>query len=310
MLGQPITQLIPPERVGEEDAILRSIRNGVPVDHLETERLRKDGQSIEVSITASPIRDAAGVVVGASKIEHDVSERQRARETLLDAEERMRKQRADLDRQEKSLREKEGLLREIHHRVKNNLQVVSSLLGLQLRGASNQETAKSLQESQNRIHSMALLHETLYQSENLAAVDFPEYVHRLADHLFRSYGLGERVRFRVDLEPLCLDMDAALPCGLIINEVISNSLKHGFPESKRGEVRIVLRASSPGIVSLLLADDGIGIDGRVDWTTTRSLGLRLVRTLAKQLSAQLEIDSRNGTEVRLTFAPGTERTAS
>jgi len=309
MIGQPITRLIAPDRLGEEDGILRSVRDGIPVDLFETVRLCKDGQAIEVSITASPIRDAAGVVVGASKIAHDVSESKRAKVTLLDAEEQMRKQRAALERQEKSLREKEALLREIHHRVKNNLQVVSSLLALQMRGASNPETAKSLRESQNRIHSLALLHETLYQSDNLAAVDFPEYIHCLADHLFRSYGLGERVRCRVDLDPLCLNMDAALPCGLIINEVISNSLKHGFPDGQRGEVRIVLRANPPGTISLLLADDGVGIDGHVDWTTTRSLGLRLVRTLAKQLSAHLEIDSRNGTEVRLTFTPGAEGTA-
>ena len=207
------------------------------------------------------------------------------------------------ERVKASLREKEALLKEIHHRVKNNLQVVSSLLGLQSRAIPDPHMRKMFQESQNRIHSMALLHESLYQSDNLSQIDFPEYIRQLADHLFRSYGVGskERIRLRTQLDNLYLTLDAAVPCGLIINELVSNSLKYAFPEGREGEISIQLSEHARGIAKLVVADNGIGIRGDLDWTTTRSLGLRLVRTLAQQLGAQIEVNSDGGTQVQLTF---------
>jgi two-component sensor histidine kinase len=202
-----------------------------------------------------------------------------------------------------SLREKEALLKEIHHRVKNNLQVVSSLLGLQSRPVADPELRKMFQESQDRIHSMALLHESLYQSHNLSQVDFPEYIRQLAAHLFHSYGVGlDRIHLRTDLDRLSLSLDAAVPCGLIINELISNSLKYAFPEGRSGEIRIELRGHADGMARLLVADNGVGLRADVDWVNTRSLGLRLVRILAEQLGGKIEVNSEAGTEVRLAFA--------
>lgn len=201
-----------------------------------------------------------------------------------------------------SLREKEALLKEIHHRVKNNLQVVSSLLGLQSRSISDPDQRKMFEESQNRVYSMALLHESLYQSENLSLIDFPVYIKQLADHLFRSYGVAsDRIRLRTELDSISLHMDAAVPCGLIINELVSNSLKYAFPDGRKGEIHIGLHGQPSGMAKLLVADNGVGIRGDVDWTTTRSLGLRLVRSLAQQLGAQIEIKSQPGTEVHLVF---------
>jgi len=181
---------------------------------------------------------------------------------------------------------------------------MSSLLSLQSRAASNPETSRMLEENQNRIQSMALLHEILYQSEDLAVVDFAKYLRRMVDHLFRSYGVDNRqIRLHASLDAVGLELDDALPCGLLISEVISNSLKHGFPEGREGEVRILLRRQSATLVLLMLSDNGVGLPGQLDWTKSRSLGLRLVRVLAQQLRADLDIRSEGGTEVKLIFTP-------
>jgi two-component sensor histidine kinase len=182
------------------------------------------------------------------------------------------------------------------------MQVMSSLLSLQSRAVSNPEISKLLQENQNRIQSMALLHEILYQSDDLAVVDFSKYVRRVADHLFRSYGADNRqIRLHTKLETVGLELDDALPSGLLISEVISNSLKHGFPDGREGEIRIVLRRQSANTVLLALSDNGVGLPDELDWTATKTLGLRLVRTLAGQLRGNLEIRSQGGTEVKLVF---------
>jgi two-component sensor histidine kinase len=229
-------------------------------------------------------------------------ERSLAQGALQQSEERVESQRATLERQTASLHQRETLLREIHHRVKNNMQVMSSLLSLQARAALNPETRRMLEDNQNRIQSMALLHEILYQSEDLAMVDFPKYVLRTVDYLFRSFGVNDhQVRLRTELDQLALELDDALPFGLLISEVISNSLKHGFPQGRCGQVSIFLRQQSATTISLLLSDDGVGLPQELDWTTSRSLGLRLVRALAQQLRGNLEIRSYGGTEVRLTF---------
>jgi len=203
-----------------------------------------------------------------------------------------------------SLREKEVLLKEIHHRVKNNLQVVSSLLGLQSRTMEDVATRRKFQESQNRVHSMALVHESLYQSENLSEIDFPAYIDQLASHLFRSYGVdSQRVQIAASIDHLRLTMDTAIPCGLIINELVSNSLKYAFPNGRTGNISIQMRQGDCQI-RLEVADDGVGLPEGVSFSSTKSLGLRLVRTLADQLGATLEMKSDGGTRIVLTFQSG------
>jgi two-component sensor histidine kinase len=229
-------------------------------------------------------------------------ERAQAELALSESRERFIEQALAMERQTILLEQRETMLREIHHRVKNNMQVMSSLLSLQSRAASNPETRRMLGDNQNRIQSMALLHEILYQSRDLALVDFSKYLLRMVEHLFRSYGVTNRqIRLESDLDPIKIDLDDALPTGLLISEVISNSLKHGFPGGREGEIRIQLKAQPGAAVSLVLSDSGVGLPLDLDWSTSRSLGLRLVRALADQLRASLEIRSQNGTEVKLVF---------
>ncbi len=199
-----------------------------------------------------------------------------------------------------SLQEKEVLLKEIHHRVKNNLQVISSLLSLQSENISDRDPARTFRESQDRVRSMALIHEKLYQSRDISHVDFAEYVRSLAAYLARSYVTGPGIRLVVDIDGIALDIDKAIPCGLIINELVSNSLKYAFPEGRQGEVRIALSRNGDGY-TLLVADSGAGLPPGLDFRNTPSLGLQLVNTLVGQLEGTIELTRGSGTAFTITF---------
>jgi len=195
-----------------------------------------------------------------------------------------------------TLREKEVLLREIHHRVKNNLQVISSLLSLQAGSLEDPAAREMLKESQNRVRSMALVHDQLHRSRDLSRIGFREYVKNLCASLFSSYGIDSaRIALRVDVEDVSLPIDTAIPCGLIIHELVSNSLKHAFPDGRSGEIFIRL-ARVPGRGKLLtVCDDGIGLPPKIDLETVHSLGLRLVRILAGQIDAPVRCRAHEGT---------------
>jgi PAS domain S-box-containing protein len=202
-----------------------------------------------------------------------------------------------------SLREKEVMLKEIHHRVKNNLQVISSLLHLQARGIEDQDVLETLQESQHRVRSMALIHEKLYRSEDLARVDFGSYVQDLATFLFRSYRSRRgAVHLSVDADGVSLPIDAAVPCGLIINELVSNALKHAFSDGREGEIRVTLGADAARRIRLTISDNGVGFPAEVDYRETPSLGLQLVNTLVDQLDGEIELYNGKGSRFEITFA--------
>lgn len=213
-----------------------------------------------------------------------------------------------------SLQEKEMLLKEIHHRVKNNLQIISSLLSLQSRGIDSIEAREELRESQNRVKSMALIHEKLYQSGNFAGVEFRKYAKSLANHLFRSYGT-KKIKLKINIDGVLLNIDKAVPCALILNELLTNSLKHAFPPGEdrtdvpRGEIRIALhldnrRGDPAGLYyTLTIGNDGAPFPKDVNFRNTKSLGLRLVCALTKQLDGNIELDTSSGTEFRITFSP-------
>ncbi|MCZ6490233.1 MAG: ATP-binding protein, partial [Acidobacteria bacterium] len=216
----------------------------------------------------------------------DITERKRAEEQI-----------------KTSLREKEVLLQEVHHRVKNNLQVIVSLLNLQAARVTDRQTREMFTESRSRVRAIALMHETLYQSKDLSRIDFGEYSHTLAANLFASYGVDpEVISWRINVENGFLGVDTAIPCGLIVSELVSNSLKYAFPAGKHGEICIDFRRDDGNKCILVVKDNGIGLPKEFDLRKLESLGLQLVCTLTDQLDGSLELDCTEGTEFRITFA--------
>ena len=202
-----------------------------------------------------------------------------------------------------SLKEKEVLLKEIHHRVKNNLQVISSLLSLQSSYIENRQVLSVLDDSQHRVRSMALIHEKLYQSANLAQIDFGDYIRDLAGYLFRAQGGHTRnIGLNIQTDDVHLIIDMAVPCGLILNELISNSLKHAFPTGHSGDIVVTCRAEEGDQIILTVGDNGVGLPAGLDLQNTGTLGLELVRTLTEQLGGTLQLDRTQGIEYRLAFS--------
>jgi two-component system, sensor histidine kinase LadS len=196
----------------------------------------------------------------------------------------------------------EALLKEVHHRVKNNLQVIASLLHLQSGYSTDTHVLEMFKESQQRVESMGLIHDKLAQSEHLTKVDFAEYIHTLCIHLFASYGVRlDAIQLKIDVEAVTLGVDTAVPCGLILNELVTNALKHAFPDGQRGELRVHLYARETGRLLLQVSDNGIGFPTDVDFRHTPSLGLQLVCTLTEQLDGTIELESHQGTTVKIAF---------
>jgi PAS domain S-box-containing protein len=197
----------------------------------------------------------------------------------------------------RSLHEKEVMLKEIHHRVKNNLQIISGLLELQAFQIRDDSVRYALLDSQSRVKSMALVHEKIYQSEDLSSINYKEYIDQLAEYLFATHE-QPNVTYSIDSDNVNMPIDSAIPTGIIINELITNSLKHAFPDGRNGSVGIKLKNHSNG-VTLVVEDNGIGMKKEVDLSTSTSLGLELVNALSQQLNATVQVDTQNGT--RFTF---------
>ncbi len=216
---------------------------------------------------------------------HDMTEQKRAEEAVQAA-----------------LREKEVLLREIHHRVKNNMQVISSLFNLQAGRVKDEEARRILKEGQTRIRSMGLIHEKLYQSRDLSKIDFSDYIRSLSVHLFHAYRIdANQVRLETELEDVHLDINAAVPCGLLVNELISNALKHAFPGDRKGVVKIGLRRREDGAVELRVADNGVGFPEKLDFQLSESLGLQIVNLLVSQLEGTIKLERKKGTAIVIAF---------
>ncbi|MBU7019229.1 MAG: PAS domain S-box protein [Theionarchaea archaeon] len=265
------------------DVFSRTMATGELVSLMELEMNHADGSKVFVEVSTRLIRNQ-GETEGLLSILRDITERKQTEEKI-----------------KASLKEKEVLLREIHHRVRNNLQIISSLLSLQSSYMTDDQYAEMLKECQNRIRTMALIHERLYRSDNLAKIDFNTYIESLVHELVRSYGVNtDFITVRIDVDKISLGVDAAIPCGLIINELVSNCMKHAFPGGK-GEITVALHCSD-GKIELIVKDNGIGIPETLDIRNTETLGLRLVTILTEdQLNGTVILLRDGGTEFRIIF---------
>ena len=228
---------------------------------------------LEITITPVYLKDKS-IIFG---VGNDITERKKGENEIL-----------------RSLKEKEVLLREIHHRVKNNLQIVSTLLSLQSSQSSKIDVNDLYRESQNRIQSIALIHENLYQSEDLAHINYEVYVKGLLSDLFDSYGVDStRIKLNLEIDDITLGIETAIPCGLIINELVSNSLKHGFKGNETGEINVKIHKIAEGEYSLIESDTGVPFSDKLNLISTKTLGLELIKNLVKQIDGQLEFNREN-----------------
>lgn len=242
--------------------------------------LRKDGAEIPIEIGLNPMNSSGRNFVLASII--DITERKLAENNL-----------------KRSLNEKTALLQEVHHRVKNNLYIISSLLSMQANTIEDQDTVAKLHDSERRVLSMAMIHEQLYQHEDMSAVDLAQYVGHLATQLFSSYAAGGLVTYRLDVTPTSLTMEQSIPCGLILNELITNALKYAYPAG-RGEVSICVHAKGD-LISMTVSDNGPGMPPDFDLKKAKSLGMKIISLLTTQLGGRLEIGAPPGASFTITF---------
>jgi PAS domain S-box-containing protein len=286
MIGKQVTMLMPDRYKKIFCANLEKFKSTgaheLAGKTFETIGLKKDGTEFPFEISIATWSSKGNVFI--TSIIRDVTERKKTEKLL-----------------QKSINDKEILLKEIHHRVKNNLMIISSLLNLQSRYIKDEESKNIFKESQNRAKSMALIHERLYQSTDLKRIDFGDYIRTLTDDLYHTYVLDSSiVKLNIQVEDLMLDIDHSIPLGLIVNELVSNSLEHAFPHGKSGEITI--KFYSQGHKYLLeVKDDGVGIPNDIDYKNTDSLGLRLVTSLTEQIEGEIEFNNEHGTLFKISF---------
>jgi len=263
--------------VEDRQSVIETLEKEGKINNFRTELVGKDGRSVNVIISAS-LRE--GIISG---MVMDITELHKAEEEIKE-----------------SLKEKELLLREIHHRVKNNLQIISSLLELQKQYVKEDSTVAVLDDSKNRVMSIAMIHEKLYQSHDLSHINFKDYLNSLLTNLFYSYGVRPHINLMLNLDEVYLNMETAVPLGIIIIEIISNSLKYAFPNDMAGEIAVNL-TNNNGQYELIISDNGIGIPEEVDLKAGTTLGLQLVDSLVNQIDGTIELDKTEGTKYIINF---------
>ena len=253
-------------------------------DRFEATHPGIDGSTHFVDFSLKPVKDNRGNVVFLIPEGHDITRQKLLQEEISAA-----------------LREKELLLKEIHHRVKNNIQVIASLLNMQARTVADNGTREVLREAQNRVKSIALVHEKLYQSRSLDHIDYFDYLKKISRHLYESYGVSAKtVTVNIQAENISLHIDKAVPCSLIINELLSNAFKHAFPDGRKGDIWITIQKKGESLV-LLYRDNGIGLPENISPERAESLGMRRLHGLTRQLHGTIEISGLEGTSITITF---------
>jgi PAS domain S-box-containing protein len=284
-LGRSLFERVHPEEREKVAAMFQHAMRGKDGVTLEFRYQHAAGHLLWLEAVGNVLLDEDRAVVGAVLGVRDVSERKKADDQIR-----------------ASLREKEVMLKEIHHRVKNNLQVISSLLDLQARAARDPGTARLLRESKDRVRSMSLIHEKLYMDGNTEGVRFSEYVKDLTARLCHSFSCTEEtIGVELDVEDMTLDMDTSVPLGIIINELLTNALKYAHPDGGKGRLRVSLRSAEGRMLLLTVCDDGVGFPANVDYRSPSTLGLRIVNTLLSQLHGTLELEKGEGTTFTLRF---------
>jgi two-component sensor histidine kinase len=262
--------------------VLTSVANGHD-NEVARWLVRQNGLRFWARWITEPIRDEGGTFRGTARIIRDETERAQAEASI-----------------KRSLAEKEELLKEVHHRVKNNLQVITSLLNMQARQIENAEMLSHFEEARNRVFSIAAIHELLYRSVSFSCIDLAAYARQLAPDLVRFYNAQDRIRVSVTGDGVTLELERAVPYGLLLNELISNACKHAFPGTQTGNI-IVSFGREDGNIELTVSDDGQGLPQGFDYHRASSLGLTLVQSLARQLRGSSEMQSGGGTTVRVRF---------
>jgi PAS domain S-box-containing protein len=284
VVGQPVEAVFSEEIAAAFRANNRQVLAAGMAQEFEELAPHDDGLHTYLSIKV-PLYDTTGLPYALCGISTDITERKRVEEALKAA-----------------LTEKEVLLKEVYHRIKNNLQIISSLLDLQADTVADPQVRALFEDSQQRIQAVALIHESLYQAGHVGCIPAAEYIHRLSTQVFQAYTPpGDRITLRVQADPIWIEAQNAIPCGLIVNELLSNSLKYAFPGDQGGEITIALQAVPQGHVLLTVCDTGVGFPANVDFRHTDSLGLQLVCLLSEQLGGTIELDRASGTQWTLRF---------
>jgi PAS domain S-box-containing protein len=302
MVGQPLEMLLADENLQPKGAWIDELVEKGAFNNTEKVFTTKNGRKIPVVFSASVMRNNEGTIRGIVCVAHDITERKQAEELLKHFNEELEQNvKTRTEQLNASLEEKVVLLREIHHRVKNNLQIIISLTNLQMHQIDDPKVKQIMVETQNRVRAMSFVHEKLYRSEDISHINLADYTRFLATHLFSFYGVDSRqVSLKIEIGKILLDINTAIPVGLIINELVSNTIKHAFPEGRKGEIWISV-GQQDHTLTILFGDDGIGIPQDIDWRTVPSLGLRLVILLVNQLNGTIELDRSAGTLFKIVI---------
>lgn len=286
MVGQSM-ELLVPERFRAAHPDLRIAFCAFPTSRpmgagRDLFALRKDGSEFPVEIGLNPIETEEGAMVLSAVV--DISDRKQKEESIR-----------------RALREKETLLLEIHHRVKNNLQIIYSLLGLQSTNVTDPTARQALFDCQQRVRAMALIHNALYKTHDMSRVEFQPFISELSVHLMHSYGGTDRIRLSIEAAGVALPISAAIPCGVLVNEVMSNAFKHAFPDNLQGEIFVSLQVDPQLQATLIVQDDGVGLPKDIDLENSSSIGLQLVQLLSEQLCGTLSINPFHPTRFQVIF---------